>query len=53
MASKTGEPSTLACIFDCQKKEEPKVISAQRFSSIIKASKTLNDDLYKTLSHAD
>ena len=53
MASKAGEPSTPACIFDCQKKEELKVISAQRFTSIVKASKALNDSLYKTLSHAD
>ena len=39
--------------FDCQKKEELKVVSAQRFTSIVNASKALNDDLYKTLSHAD
>ena len=39
--------------FDCQKKEELKVISAQRFTSIVNASKALNDDSYKTLSHAD
>ena len=52
MASEAGEPSTPACIFDCQKKEELKVISAQRFTSIAKASKALYDGLYKTLSHA-
>ena len=34
-------------------KKELKVISAQRFTSIAKASKALNDGLYKTLSHAD
>ena len=53
MASEAGDPSTPACIFDCQKKEEPKVISAQRFTSIVKASKALNDGLYKKLSRAD
>ena len=53
MASEAGDPSTPACIFDCQKKEEPKVISAQRFTSIVKASKALNGGLYKKLSHAD
>ena len=34
-------------------KEELKVFSAQRFTSIVKASKALTDGLYKTLSHAD
>lgn len=53
MPSEAYEPLTLACIFDCHKKEELKVISAQRFSGIIKASKVLNDNLHKTLSHAD
>ena len=53
MASEAGETSTLACIFDCQKKEELKVISAQRFTSIVKASNSLNDGLYKALYHAD
>ena len=50
---KLDEPITPACIFDCQKKEELKVISAQRFTSIVKATKALNDGLYKTLTHAD
>ena len=39
MASEVGEPSASVCIFDFQKKEELKVKSAQRFTSIVKASK--------------
>ena len=53
MASEAGEPSTPECICDCQKKEELEVISSQRFTSIVKASKALNDGLYKTLSHGN
>ena len=58
MASEAGESATPACSFDCQKKEvisekKVKVISAQRFTSIVKTSKAINDGLYKTFSHAD
>ena len=53
MASEAGEPSIPACIFDCQEKEELKVISAQRFTNIVKASKALSDGLCKILSHSD
>ena len=50
MASEAGEPSATACIFNCQRKEELKIISAQRFTSIVKGSKALNDGLYKTFN---